>query len=128
MRRIGCRRLNVITSTSKQTDNVIASTKFTAEIETNITIRGRSREAVKCEPSIEKINRWGFRSKTPTEKHTTEVIDQYAVTSLAMNATKSLDTVGIGRRVLDDKAKIDGDTLVALSSSTGRRLTASSFK
>jgi hypothetical protein len=38
----------MIASIGKQFNNVIATTKFSAEIETNIAIRGRSGKAVEC--------------------------------------------------------------------------------
>jgi hypothetical protein len=48
------------------------------------------------------------------------VIDKKTITSLAVKATKAFDSRTIGRRILDNESKINGNTLVTLRSTTRR--------
>jgi hypothetical protein len=48
------------------------------------------------------------------------VIDDETITSLTMKATKAFDMRAIRRRILDNESKINGNSLIALCSTTGR--------
>jgi hypothetical protein len=118
MRGVGSGGLNNIAGVGKQLNNVIAAAKFTTKIKANIAVRGRNRETIQSQPRIQKFNWWSLGRKALAKEHATEMVNDETIASFTIEATKTLDTRAVSTRILDDEAKIDGNALVTLRSTS----------
>ena len=118
MRRIGCSRFDSIARLFKQINDFGTKTKFTTEIKSHIFVRNILGKAMLYKPTVKEIDGQSFGAKTFTIQHAAEMIGNEAITCFTINAFEAMETTRV-RGALDNKAKINGNTLITDSHMMG---------
>jgi hypothetical protein len=120
MGRVGSRRLDSIPDLSKQVKNSFATTKFSSKIHPNVFGIDRGSGTLGGKPFGEPLDGRSLEAKSSTVKCVTEMVTQEYVIRFAMQAAETMNALALFGR-LHDKAEVDINALIALSSLAGRR-------
>jgi hypothetical protein len=96
----------------------MALPKVATFVEAHILVGDIGREAMLSQPAIKKVDRRTFVTEGFTIEGTTVMVNNKAIARFAIEAFETIDTITI-IRLLDDEAKINGDTLIAHGGMTG---------
>jgi hypothetical protein len=119
MGRIGCSWFDLIASFRKKIDNSSAATKFTTEIKANVLVGAGGTRRVSLQPAVEKLKGRLLGTKCFTMESATVVVSNQDIASFTIKPFEAADPSRVGRRVLNDEAKIDTDALKTTLSTAG---------
>jgi hypothetical protein len=120
MGRVGSRRLDYVPSLSKQVKDLLVATKFPSKGHPNTFGIDRKSGALSGKPFAEPVDGRSHGAKGSAVMCATEMVTQENVARFAMQAAEATNAHVIFGG-LHDKAEVDRNILIALSSLAGRR-------
>jgi hypothetical protein len=121
MGRVGSRRLDYVPALSKQVKSFLPATKFSSKVHPNVFGIDRGFGTLSGKPFGEPLNGRSLGAKSSSVNCVTKMVTQEYVLRFAMQATETTNALAVLGR-LPDKAEVDRNTLIALSSLAGRKL------
>jgi hypothetical protein len=118
--RVGSRRFDCVPGLSKQVKDFLAATKLSSKVHPNVFGVNHWSSTLSGKPFGEPLDGRSLGMKSGTVKCVTKMVTQEYVTRFAMQAAEATNTFAVLGR-LHDKAEVDRNTLIALSSLSCRR-------
>jgi hypothetical protein len=118
--RVGSRRLDCVPGLSKQVKDFFAATKVSSKVHPNVFGIDHGSSTLGGKPFGEPLDWRSLGAKSGTVKCVTKMVTQEYVARFAMQAAEATNAFAVLGR-LHDKAEVDRNTLIALSSLACRR-------
>jgi hypothetical protein len=92
-------------------------TQLAAKVKPDILVRDVNRKTMVSQPMVEKVDGWSLGPEGFAIEGMAVMVNDEAVAGFAIESLKTLDLVSVSRP-LDEKTKVNRDTLTALGGMT----------